>query len=91
VLQESFDAREALALIERARCSIYYGMPNMARAFSDGDPVDEITPGDRAAHPEPTQFFRAFHQHNGRRLTCNRAPSCALTATFPLTDQKVRL
>src|SRR5207237_5925908 len=25
VLQESFDAEEALALIERERCSIYYG------------------------------------------------------------------
>jgi fatty-acyl-CoA synthase len=33
VLQESFDAGEALALIERERCSIYYGMPNMARAL----------------------------------------------------------
>ena len=33
VLQESFDAGEALALIERERCSVYYGMPNMARAL----------------------------------------------------------
>jgi len=33
VLQESFDAGEALALIERERCSIYYGMANMARAL----------------------------------------------------------
>jgi fatty-acyl-CoA synthase len=33
VLQESFEAGEALALIERERCSIYYGMPNMARAL----------------------------------------------------------
>jgi fatty-acyl-CoA synthase len=33
VLQESFDAGEALALIERERCNIYYGMPNMARAL----------------------------------------------------------
>jgi len=32
-LQESFDAAEALALIERERCSVYYGMPNMARAL----------------------------------------------------------
>ena len=29
----SFDAGEALALIECERCSIYYGMPNMARAL----------------------------------------------------------
>ena len=33
VLQESFEAGEALALIERERCSIYYGMPNMVRAL----------------------------------------------------------
>jgi fatty-acyl-CoA synthase len=33
VLQESFEAGEALALIERERCSIYYGMPNMARTL----------------------------------------------------------
>jgi fatty-acyl-CoA synthase len=33
VLQESFEAREALALIERERCSVYYGMGNMARAL----------------------------------------------------------
>ena len=32
-LPESFEAGEALALIERGRCSIYYGMPNMARAL----------------------------------------------------------
>jgi fatty-acyl-CoA synthase len=28
VLQESFEAGEALALIERERCSVYYGMGN---------------------------------------------------------------
>ena len=33
VLQESFEAREALALIERERCSVYYGMSNMAWAL----------------------------------------------------------
>ncbi|HJQ55936.1 MAG TPA: AMP-binding protein [Vineibacter sp.] len=33
VLQESFEAGEALALIDRERCSVYYGMANMARAL----------------------------------------------------------
>jgi fatty-acyl-CoA synthase len=33
VLQEIFEAGEALALIERERCSVYYGMSNMARAL----------------------------------------------------------
>ncbi|HEX3952058.1 MAG TPA: AMP-binding protein [Stellaceae bacterium] len=33
VLQESFEAGEAVALIERECCSVYYGMANMARAM----------------------------------------------------------
>jgi fatty-acyl-CoA synthase len=35
VLQESFEPDEALALIERERCSVYYGMANMARALRE--------------------------------------------------------
>jgi fatty-acyl-CoA synthase len=35
VLQESFEPGEALALIERERCSVYYGMANMARALEE--------------------------------------------------------
>ena len=33
VLQEQFEAGEALALIERERCSLYYGTPNIALAL----------------------------------------------------------
>ncbi|NYT22405.1 AMP-binding protein [Alcaligenaceae bacterium] len=33
VLQERFDAHEALALIERERCTVFYGTPNMAFAM----------------------------------------------------------
>lgn len=33
VLQERFDAGEALALLERERCSVYYGTPNIALAL----------------------------------------------------------
>jgi fatty-acyl-CoA synthase len=33
VLQESFEAGEALALLDEERCSVYYGMANMARAM----------------------------------------------------------
>jgi fatty-acyl-CoA synthase len=32
-LQESFEAGEALALLDGERCSVYYGMANMARAI----------------------------------------------------------
>src|SRR5216117_3230468 len=33
VLQESFERGEALALLDEQRCSVYYGMANMARAI----------------------------------------------------------
>src|SRR5437773_267296 len=33
VLQESFEPGEALALLDEQRCSVYYGMANMARAL----------------------------------------------------------
>jgi fatty-acyl-CoA synthase len=35
VLQEQFDAGLALALMERERCSIYYGTPNIAIALTE--------------------------------------------------------
>ena len=35
VLQESFEPGEALTLIERERCSVYYGVANMARALRE--------------------------------------------------------
>ncbi len=35
VLQESFEADVALSLIERERCTVFYGMANMARAMHD--------------------------------------------------------
>jgi fatty-acyl-CoA synthase len=35
VLQEHFEAGEALALIERERCTLFYGTPNMAQALHE--------------------------------------------------------
>ena len=35
VLQESFDAGEALRLIEQERCTLFYGMANMAQAMHE--------------------------------------------------------
>jgi fatty-acyl-CoA synthase len=35
VLQESFEPGEALALLDGERCSVYYGMANMARAIGE--------------------------------------------------------
>ena len=37
VLQESFDAEQALSIIESERCTIFYGMANMARAIKAHD------------------------------------------------------
>ena len=33
VLQEHFDAQEAIALIDRSRCTLFYGTPNMVTAL----------------------------------------------------------
>jgi fatty-acyl-CoA synthase len=35
VLQEHFDAGQALELIERERCTVFYGTPNMAQALCE--------------------------------------------------------
>jgi fatty-acyl-CoA synthase len=35
VLQESFDAGRAIELIERERCTLFYGTPNMAQAMHE--------------------------------------------------------
>jgi fatty-acyl-CoA synthase len=35
VLQESFDAGEALRIIGAERCTLFYGTPNMAQALSE--------------------------------------------------------
>jgi fatty-acyl-CoA synthase len=35
VLQESFEAGEALRLISQERCTIFYGMPNMVQALAE--------------------------------------------------------
>ncbi len=35
VLQEAFEAGEALTLIEQEQCTVYYGLPNITRALVD--------------------------------------------------------
>jgi len=48
---------------------------------------------DRELEPELSLRRRLAlnHKHDGLRLTCNRALSCALTVTFSLTDRNIRL
>ena len=55
VLQEHFDAGEALALIERERCTLFYGTPNMAQA------LHEHPDRTRARPVEPAR--RRDHRH----------------------------
>ena len=49
-IQESFDAGEALALIEEARCTVYYGMPPFTKALyehpeRDGHDISSLQKG----------------------------------------------
>jgi fatty-acyl-CoA synthase len=41
VLQESFNATEALRLIDAESCSVFYGTPNMVRAIADARTPDD--------------------------------------------------
>jgi fatty-acyl-CoA synthase len=72
VLQESFDAGEALALIERERCSIYYGMPNMARALLEHQDHPERRGAMRTADHRPARRYRNDDQGAG----CRRPLQC---------------
>ncbi|WP_137892396.1 AMP-binding protein [Ramlibacter sp. 2FC] len=72
VLQESFDAGEALALIERERCSIMYGTPNMVQALLEhpsrpGRDLSSLRSGAMIGTPE--QLMGAVNL--GAREICN--------------------
>lgn len=72
VLQESFDAGEALALIERERCSIFYGTPNIVQALWEhpdraGRDLSCLRSGATIGTPE--QVMRAVEL--GVREICN--------------------
>jgi fatty-acyl-CoA synthase len=72
VLQESFDAGEALALIERERCSIFYGTPNIVQALWEHPKraqhdLSSLRSGATIGTPE--QFQRAIDL--GVRDICN--------------------
>ena len=74
VLQESFEPGEALALIERERCSVYYGMANMARALLEhpdhpGRRLGAMRTGLTIGPPED---IAADHRGAGRRRTLQR-------------------
>ena len=72
VLQEHFDAAEALALIERERCTIMYGTPNMVQALIEhparaGSDLSSLRSGAMIGTPE--QLMAAVNL--GTREICN--------------------
>ena len=72
VLQESFDAGQALELIERERCTLYYGTPNMAQAMvehPDFGRRDLSSLRSGATLGNPQQVMRVIEL--GAREVCN--------------------
>lgn len=72
VLQEHFDAGEALRLIERERCTMFYGTPNMAQALyehPDRSKRDLSSLRGGATIGSPEQIMRVVEL--GAREICN--------------------
>jgi fatty-acyl-CoA synthase len=90
VLQESFEAGEALALIERERCSVYYGMGNMARAMLR----HENHPGRRLGAMRtgltigPPEDIRMTIEALGARELCNVYGSTETYGNCAVTDAR---
>jgi fatty-acyl-CoA synthase len=88
VLQESFEPGEAIALIERERCSVYYGMANMARALLDhsahpGRRLGAMRTGLTIGPPEDLQLtIRA----TGAEKLCNVYGSTETYGNCAVTD-----
>jgi fatty-acyl-CoA synthase len=88
VLQESFEAGEALALIERERCSVYYGMGNMARALLE----HEDHPGRRLGAMRtgltigPPEDIAMTIEALGATLLCNVYGSTETYGNCAVTD-----
>ena len=90
VLQESFEPGEALALIERERCSVYYGMGNMARAMLE----HEDHPGRRLGAMRtgltigPPEDIRMTIKALGAEELCNVYGSTETYGNCAVTDAR---
>src|SRR5271167_3420328 len=88
VLQESFEAGEALALIERERCSVYYGMGHIARAMLE----HENHPGRRLGAMRtgltigPPEDIRMTIEALGAEELCNVYGSTETYGNCAVTD-----
>src|SRR5271167_5191687 len=90
VLQESFEAGEALALIERERCSVYYGMGHIARAMLE----HENHPGRRLGAMRtgltigPPEDIRMTIEALGAEELCNVYGSTETYGNCAVTDAR---
>ena len=88
VLQESFEAGEALALIERERCSVYYGMGNMARALREheGHPGRRLGAMRTGLTIGPPEDIAMTIEALGARELCNVYGSTETYGNCAVTD-----
>jgi fatty-acyl-CoA synthase len=88
VLQESFEPAEALALLEDERCTVYYGMANMARALLEHPDrprrrLDRMRTGLTIGLPEDIQMTM---EALGARELCNVYGSTETYGNCAVTD-----
>jgi fatty-acyl-CoA synthase len=97
VLQESFEPGEALALLDQERCTVYYGMVNMARAMLEHPdrprrPLAAMRTGLTIGLPEDLQL--TMEAVNARQL-CNvygateTYGNCAVTDAHDALDLRL--
>jgi fatty-acyl-CoA synthase len=88
VLQESFEPGEALELLEHERCSVYYGMANMARAMLEHPNrsrrrLDAMRTGLTIGLPEDVEMTM---EAVGARQLCNVYGSTETYGNCAVTD-----
>jgi fatty-acyl-CoA synthase len=88
VLQESFEPGEALELLEGERCSVYYGMANMARAMLEHPDrsrrrLDSMRTGLTIGLPEDIEMTM---EAVGARQLCNVYGSTETYGNCAVTD-----
>jgi fatty-acyl-CoA synthase len=88
VLQEAFEPGEALALLEGERCTVYYGMANMARALLEHPDrprrrLDAMRTGLTIGLPEDIQMTM---EALGARELCNVYGSTETYGNCAVTD-----
>jgi fatty-acyl-CoA synthase len=95
VLQHHFEAGEALRLIEKERCTVFYGTPNIALALSEHPDrarrdLSSLRTGAAIGTPEQMRMIVDLGAHeicNVYGLTEGYGNSCVTDAHAPLADR----